>query len=139
MDLTLRLDEDTDPQIVNQILNLAREADADLYEAAKRGWVFYGLAAAQPENMDEEPIPTWAVHKLLVQTEGAPFSDAQNTSERADVRETLERLELDGLIDRKREDGEWQGWEIVQRNVKPPLSGVGESTENQGVRDSSPH
>jgi len=112
MDVTVHLDDETNQPVINQILNLARNGDSDLYEDVKKGWVVFAVAVVRTDRQESGPMPVWAIHKLLTQTEDAPFSDKKNRTERKEVQEILEELESQNLV-KSTEDK----WSVVTKRV----------------------
>lgn len=90
-------EDDVGEEAFNEILRLARtDETSELYKDSKMAWVLYGVSICHPSHIgyarseDQQGITIENLHGLLVNTDGAPFTDKMDRKERDELESILE-------------------------------------------------
>lgn len=104
MEVTVN-ENDVGAEALNEILRLARTGDtSDVYKSSKKAWVLYGVSMCHPRTVgyggseEAEGIKIENLHALLVNTEGAPFTDIKDRDERDELEDILAEFEENGVM-----------------------------------------
>lgn len=114
MEITIQTeDTDIDPNVVNEIVNLARNEEADLYKDLKRAWALYCLSVVELNNIEQgNPMPTWAIHSAMNKNGYSPFGNDMGL-QRDEVESTLEGLSERGVLNKTEKESRHNDmWEV---------------------------
>lgn len=104
IDLTVSLEADSiSNQTATRALNVIKKGDSEGFEKWERGWVIYGLANVSTRKSGAIP---GEVQTELTKIEDAPFTDIESNEEARNVKEMLDDLAEEGLVEE--DDGEYK-------------------------------
>lgn len=104
MELTVD-SEDLDSVAFNQIVRIAQSGkESEVFKDAEESWVLYvvslfnSIENGYPEDKSNKGAKVHHLHRVLVNTDYAPFTDTQDSRERERIEGLLEELKENSIV-----------------------------------------